>query len=274
MLMNQPERGVIGIGEPPTISTAAAIANAVANAIGVRVQSLPLTPDKVLAALAAQREGRRDAVKAFAYVNAANQKEALAALATERGKVLPLAGGMDLLGLMKDYIAQPDALVNVKHLPSDIAVPAQGLIDDRRGRASSWTSPGTPRSAKAYPALACCRRSVGTPQIRNAGDRRRQPDAAAALLVLPERRVRLPEEGRRRAASPWTARTSSTRSSATARATSSIRRTPGAAAHRLRRAHSAWSGPQGEREIDGRQVLRDAGSQHVSARPCSSRTSS
>ena len=29
MLMNQPERGVIGIGEPPTISTAAAIANAV-----------------------------------------------------------------------------------------------------------------------------------------------------------------------------------------------------------------------------------------------------
>jgi xanthine dehydrogenase YagR molybdenum-binding subunit len=54
-LMNQPERGVIGIGEPPTISTAAAISNAVANAIGVRVRSLPLTPDKVLAALA-QRE--------------------------------------------------------------------------------------------------------------------------------------------------------------------------------------------------------------------------
>ena len=49
--MNQPERGVIGIGEPPTISTAAAIANAVANAIGVRVRSIPLTPDKVLAAL-------------------------------------------------------------------------------------------------------------------------------------------------------------------------------------------------------------------------------
>jgi xanthine dehydrogenase YagR molybdenum-binding subunit len=50
-LVDQPERGVIGIGEPPTISTAAAIANAVANAIGVRVRSLPITPDKVLAAL-------------------------------------------------------------------------------------------------------------------------------------------------------------------------------------------------------------------------------
>jgi xanthine dehydrogenase YagR molybdenum-binding subunit len=56
-LVNQPDRGVIGIGEPPTISTAAAIANAVANAIGVRIRSLPLTPDKVLNALAQQRAG-------------------------------------------------------------------------------------------------------------------------------------------------------------------------------------------------------------------------
>jgi xanthine dehydrogenase YagR molybdenum-binding subunit len=45
------DRGVIGLGEPPVISPAAAVANAVANAIGVRVPSLPLTPDRVLAAL-------------------------------------------------------------------------------------------------------------------------------------------------------------------------------------------------------------------------------
>ncbi len=45
------ERGVIGVGEPPAISPGAAISNAVANAIGVRVPTLPLTPDKVLAAL-------------------------------------------------------------------------------------------------------------------------------------------------------------------------------------------------------------------------------
>jgi xanthine dehydrogenase YagR molybdenum-binding subunit len=56
-LMNQPERGVIGIGEPPTISTAAAIANAVANAIGVRVRSIPLTPEKVLTAIATRGTG-------------------------------------------------------------------------------------------------------------------------------------------------------------------------------------------------------------------------
>jgi xanthine dehydrogenase YagR molybdenum-binding subunit len=57
VMMNQPERGVIGIGEPPTISTAAAIANAVANAIGVRVRSIPITPQKVLAALEGERAG-------------------------------------------------------------------------------------------------------------------------------------------------------------------------------------------------------------------------
>ena len=50
-MMDVPERGVLGLGEPPTIPTAAAIANAVANAIGVRVHSLPITPEKVLAAL-------------------------------------------------------------------------------------------------------------------------------------------------------------------------------------------------------------------------------
>jgi xanthine dehydrogenase YagR molybdenum-binding subunit len=53
-MMTSPEyekRGVIGLGEPPVISPAAAIGNAVANACGVRVPNLPLTPDRVLAAL-------------------------------------------------------------------------------------------------------------------------------------------------------------------------------------------------------------------------------
>jgi xanthine dehydrogenase YagR molybdenum-binding subunit len=56
-MMDMPERGVIGIGEPPTISTAAAIGNAVFNALGVRVPYLPLTPKRVLDAVA-RREGR------------------------------------------------------------------------------------------------------------------------------------------------------------------------------------------------------------------------
>jgi xanthine dehydrogenase YagR molybdenum-binding subunit len=53
------KRGVIGVGEPPTISTAAAIGNAVANAIGVRVPEFPMSPMNVLNALAsASKEGK------------------------------------------------------------------------------------------------------------------------------------------------------------------------------------------------------------------------
>ncbi len=45
-------RKVSGVGEPPCIPTLGAIANAVYNAIGVRIRELPITPDKVLNALA------------------------------------------------------------------------------------------------------------------------------------------------------------------------------------------------------------------------------
>ena len=42
---------MMGVGEPPNIPTAAAIANAFFNATGVRMRTLPMTPDRVLTAL-------------------------------------------------------------------------------------------------------------------------------------------------------------------------------------------------------------------------------
>ena len=48
-----------GIGEPSTVATAASIANAVYNATGVRVRELPMTPERVLAALAHRTEVKR-----------------------------------------------------------------------------------------------------------------------------------------------------------------------------------------------------------------------
>lgn len=45
-----------GLGEPPLVPSLAAIANAVANALGARVRELPITPDRVLAALASARK--------------------------------------------------------------------------------------------------------------------------------------------------------------------------------------------------------------------------
>ena len=44
--------GARGVGEHPMVPTAPAIANAVYHAVGVRVDSMPITSEKVWAALA------------------------------------------------------------------------------------------------------------------------------------------------------------------------------------------------------------------------------
>jgi xanthine dehydrogenase YagR molybdenum-binding subunit len=49
--LGQSSTGAIGVGEPATIPTAGAIANAVYHAIGVRIRELPMTPSVVLKAL-------------------------------------------------------------------------------------------------------------------------------------------------------------------------------------------------------------------------------
>ncbi len=106
-------------------------------------------------------------MKAFAYVDAASEPEALAALSPERGRALPIAGGMDLLALMKDYIAQPERLVNVKRLDRTIAVTPDGL---RIGAAATLVELiEHPEVRRQYPALVQAAEEVGTPQIRHVG---------------------------------------------------------------------------------------------------------
>jgi CO/xanthine dehydrogenase Mo-binding subunit len=43
--------GVRGVGEVPIVPPMAAVANAVANAIGIRMTDLPMSPDAILEAL-------------------------------------------------------------------------------------------------------------------------------------------------------------------------------------------------------------------------------
>jgi CO/xanthine dehydrogenase Mo-binding subunit len=50
--------GAKGIGEPALTPAAPAVANAVADAIGVRIHELPLTPQRVLAALESAKEAQ------------------------------------------------------------------------------------------------------------------------------------------------------------------------------------------------------------------------
>ena len=51
--------GAKGLGESGVIPVAAAVANAVHDAVGARIRELPLTPARVFAALAAARDGAR-----------------------------------------------------------------------------------------------------------------------------------------------------------------------------------------------------------------------
>jgi CO/xanthine dehydrogenase Mo-binding subunit len=50
-LIDRPKERPWGAGEPTAAVVPSAISNAVYNAVGIRMRSVPFTPDKVLAAL-------------------------------------------------------------------------------------------------------------------------------------------------------------------------------------------------------------------------------
>jgi xanthine dehydrogenase YagS FAD-binding subunit len=105
-------------------------------------------------------------LKPFAYVNPTNEKDAVAALAPEFEKALPLAGGQDLLARMKDYVTQPDRIVNVKNALDATVTSANGGL--RIGAAMTLVDLAEhAQVGRMYPALAAAAVEVGTPQIRS-----------------------------------------------------------------------------------------------------------
>jgi len=108
-------------------------------------------------------------LKAFAYVNPSSEKEAVGALGTDRTKVLPLAGGQDLLARLKDYIDQPDRVVNLKNaLDATIApTPEGGLKIGAAVKIADLAEHA--QVMKMYPAFVEAAGDIGTPQIRNQG---------------------------------------------------------------------------------------------------------
>lgn len=51
VLINRPDQPAMGAGEPSTVTTAAAVANAIFDATGVRLRQIPFTPERVRVAL-------------------------------------------------------------------------------------------------------------------------------------------------------------------------------------------------------------------------------
>ncbi|HKT81590.1 MAG TPA: FAD binding domain-containing protein [Vicinamibacterales bacterium] len=106
-------------------------------------------------------------MKAFAYVNPTNERDAVAAL-RNAGVAMPIGGGQDILARMKDYITEPDRIVNIKNaLDSTIASANGGLRIGAAVRIADLAE--NAQVARLYPNMVAAAIEVGTPQIRNQG---------------------------------------------------------------------------------------------------------
>jgi xanthine dehydrogenase YagS FAD-binding subunit len=106
-------------------------------------------------------------VRPFSYRSAATVDDALALLGRD-GAARPLAGGTDLLTLMKGDLAEPALLVDIKRagdLPSGIEEGADGITF---GALATLADVETSPLARARaPALAEAAALAATPQLRN-----------------------------------------------------------------------------------------------------------
>jgi xanthine dehydrogenase YagS FAD-binding subunit len=108
-------------------------------------------------------------MKAFEYVNPRDLKHASSLLGPEYNQAVILAGGVDLLGEMKEHIIEPNRLVNLKAL-DELHYCRAGAKGARIGALATLSEIADDREiATRYKALAEAARSVGTPQIRNVG---------------------------------------------------------------------------------------------------------
>src|SRR5271166_5370487 len=112
-----------------------------------------------------KRWGKEAPMRAFEYVTP-TKKEQVAALLGEQGSIL--AGGTDLLALMKDDVVAPKRLVNIKQIESLRGIsyqPGNGL------RIGALTTIAELAEAKtdlaAYPMLTEALNEAASPQIRN-----------------------------------------------------------------------------------------------------------
>ncbi len=108
-------------------------------------------------------------MEAFEYASPNTLKEATSLLGAKWGEAEVLAGGTDLISLMKDYVASPKRVVNIKNIQelggvrktdSGIMIGATTTLDELATN---------PLIRADYPALTMAALGVASPQIRNMG---------------------------------------------------------------------------------------------------------
>ena len=108
-------------------------------------------------------------MQAFAYANPTTLDEAVRLLGSAWGQTEILAGGTDLLSLMKDNVAAPARVINIKGIKElgGIAETTEGL---RVGAVVTFEELLAYRSIRnEYPSLREAAAGVTSPQIRNMG---------------------------------------------------------------------------------------------------------
>jgi len=108
-------------------------------------------------------------MQAFEYANPATLQDALGMLGSKWGESNVLAGGTDLISLMKEYIETPKRLINIKGIKE-----LGGIQSSKTGLriGSAVTLEELAENAevrKSFPSLAEAARGVASPQIRNMG---------------------------------------------------------------------------------------------------------
>src|SRR5260370_23392079 len=122
-------------------------------------------------------------MKNFTYYRPSSAEQAVGMLDAKWGTTEMLAGGTDLLDLQKEYIAQPDKVVSLSGVKSE-------LFQDGDGQSSQFGNITRDADAKGYgigamvklaaiaendvlrrefPALTAAAGQIGGPQIRNMG---------------------------------------------------------------------------------------------------------
>jgi xanthine dehydrogenase YagS FAD-binding subunit len=109
-------------------------------------------------------------MEAFAYANPTSLKEALASLGTSWGDAAILAGGTDLISLMKQYVYSPKKVVNIKGLKELKGIERTGDGGFRIGAAVTIDEMLKNRIlGEEFPALAIAAKGITSPQMRNMG---------------------------------------------------------------------------------------------------------
>ena len=108
-------------------------------------------------------------MQSFEYASPSTVKEATALLGSSWADAQVLAGGTDLISLMKDYVETPRRVVNIKNIKelNGISSNKGGLRIGALVTFEELMNHATVRSQ--FPSLATAVRGVTSPQIRNMG---------------------------------------------------------------------------------------------------------